>query len=93
LLPGLQPVVASTDDEDVATAIAFDHQGDRGIDNVGTIGRARRRGFATAVTAQLVHEAFDDGCGTATLQASELAERLYAGIGFRGLGRILEYSL
>jgi hypothetical protein len=91
--PSCRVVVASTEGEDVATAVAFDHEGDRGIYNVGTIGHARRRGFATAITTQLVHDAFDDGCATATLQASEMAEHLYPRIGFRQLGRILEYSL
>jgi hypothetical protein len=36
-------------------------------------------------------EARDRGCRTASLQASSMAEGLYAAIGFRDLGRILEY--
>jgi hypothetical protein len=32
------------------------------------------------------------GCETATVQATPMAERLYAALGFRDLGRILEYA-
>jgi len=31
------------------------------------------------------------GCQTATLQSTEMAKRVYAAVGFRDLGRILEY--
>jgi hypothetical protein len=43
------------------------------------------------VTALLAHEAATRGCRTASLQSSEMAERIYAAIGFRDLGRFLEY--
>jgi ribosomal protein S18 acetylase RimI-like enzyme len=84
-------VVARWQDESASTAIAFDHEGDCGIYNVGTRVHARRRGLGTAVTALLAHEAAERGCHTASLQSSEMAERLYAAIGFRDLGRFLEY--
>jgi predicted GNAT family acetyltransferase len=42
------------------------------------------------VTALLLHDALAAGCTTASLQA--MAERLYARLGFRDLGRILEYA-
>jgi ribosomal protein S18 acetylase RimI-like enzyme len=83
--------VARLDGEDVATAIAFDLHGDRGIYNVGTLEHARRRGLATALTTDLVHEAAARGCRTASVQSTAMAEGLYAAIGFRDLGRILEY--
>jgi predicted GNAT family acetyltransferase len=51
----------------------------------------RRRGLGTAVTARLVEDAAARGCATATLQATETAERLYAAVGFRDLGRFVEY--
>jgi ribosomal protein S18 acetylase RimI-like enzyme len=66
--------------------------GDCGIYNVGTVEHARRRGLGTAVTAVLVHDALERGCRTASLQVTEMAERVYAAVGFRGLGRFLEYS-
>ena len=77
--------------ESVSTAIAFDLDSDCGIYNVGTIESARRRGLATALTAIHLHDARDRGCQTASLQSTEVAERVYAALGFRDLGRILEY--
>jgi GNAT superfamily N-acetyltransferase len=77
--------------ETVATAMAFDLDGDCGIYNVGTIEHARRRGLATALTAVQLQNARERGCETASLQATPMAERLYAAAGFHDLGRILEY--
>jgi hypothetical protein len=31
------------------------------------------------------------GCETASLQSTTMAEHLYAAVGFRNIGRILEY--
>ena len=46
---------------DVAAAMAFDHDGDCGIYNVGTLEAYRRRGIATALTAlQLRYVGFRD---------------------------------
>jgi ribosomal protein S18 acetylase RimI-like enzyme len=84
-------VVACSDGESASTAIALDHDGDCGIYNVGTRAHARRRGLGTAVTALLAHDAAARGCRTASLQSSEMAERMYAALGFRDLGRFLEY--
>ena len=79
------------DGEIVAAALAFDFGGDCGIYNVGTVEKARRRGLGTALTALRVHDAAARGCRTASLQSTEMAERVYAAVGFRDLGRILEY--
>jgi ribosomal protein S18 acetylase RimI-like enzyme len=84
-------LVARLAGENVATAIALDQGTDCGIYNVGTREHARRRGLGTAVTMAHLLEARDRGCRTASLQASAMAEGLYAAIGFRDLGRILEY--
>jgi GNAT superfamily N-acetyltransferase len=84
-------VLARLDGETVATAIAYDLDGDCGIYNVVTLEQARRRGLATAVTALQLHDARARGCETASLQATPMAERLYAAAGFHDLGRILEY--
>ena len=59
--------------------------------NVITLERARRRGLGTALTAVHLHDALARGCQTASLQSTEMAERVYAAVGFRDLGRILEY--
>jgi predicted GNAT family acetyltransferase len=38
-----------------------------------------------------VHDALARGCETASVQSTEMAERVYAAVGFRDLGRFLEY--
>ena len=75
----------------VAAALAYDFAGDCGIYNVGTVERARRRGLGTALTTAQVYAARARGCRTASLQSTQMAERVYAAVGFRDLGRILEY--
>jgi hypothetical protein len=52
---------------------------------------AWRRGLGTALTATHLHNALARGCQTASLQSTAMAERVYAAVGFRDLGRILEY--
>jgi ribosomal protein S18 acetylase RimI-like enzyme len=84
-------LVARLDGEAVATAMALDADGDCGIYNVTTAPHARRRGLGTALTLLHAQEAFARGCRTASLQSTEMAERLYAAVGFRDLGRFLEY--
>lgn len=97
LLAGVDPdafhvVIARHGGSGAATGMAFDHDGDCGIFNVVTVPGARRRGLGTAVTAKLLHDARARGCLTATLQATEMAERVYAAAGFRDLGLIQEFS-
>jgi ribosomal protein S18 acetylase RimI-like enzyme len=87
----LHVVVGRLAGEDVTTALAFDHAGDCGIYNVATLEGARRRGLATALTAHCLREGVRRGCSTASLQASPMAEGVYAAVGFRDLGRFLEY--
>lgn len=84
-------LVAQLAGENVATAMAFDHSGDCGIYNVTTLERARRRGLGTALSALHAHDALARGCQTASLQSTEVAEHVYTAVGFRDLGRILEY--
>jgi GNAT superfamily N-acetyltransferase len=83
-------LMADSDGARVATALAFDAGDDTGIFNVSTVERARRRGLGTALTARLAHDALARGRTTATLQSTPMAERVYAAVGFRDLGRILE---
>jgi ribosomal protein S18 acetylase RimI-like enzyme len=78
--------------ETVSAAIAYDFGGDCGIYNVETHEHTRRRGLGTALTALHIRHARVRGCRTATLQSTEMAERLYASVGFRDLGRFLEYA-
>jgi GNAT superfamily N-acetyltransferase len=96
LLSGADPsafhiLVAQFAGEHVATAMAFDHNGDCGVFNMGTLEPARRRGLGTALAARHVRDAIERGCSTASLQSTTMAERVYARVGFRDLGRILEY--
>jgi len=96
-LAGIDPdafhvVVGYLDGEGVAAGISYDHDGDCGIYNVVTREHARRRGIGTAVTAALLRDARGRGCETASLQSTPLAERVYAAVGFRDLGAILEHA-
>jgi GNAT superfamily N-acetyltransferase len=96
LLSGADPsafhlLVTRLAGEDVATALAFDHDGDCGVYNMSTLEAARRRGLGTALTAGHVRDALERGCSTASLQSTPMAERVYAAVGFRDLGRFLEY--
>ncbi|HEX3238810.1 MAG TPA: GNAT family N-acetyltransferase [Solirubrobacterales bacterium] len=74
-----------------ATLMAFDHGGDCGIYMVGTTPAARRQGLATMLSAHAIAEARARGCTTVSLQSTPMAEGVYAGIGFRDLGRFHEY--
>jgi GNAT superfamily N-acetyltransferase len=84
-------LVARAGSENAATAMAFDHHDDCGIYNVTTLEPARRRGLGTALTVVQLRAARVRGCRTASLQSTPMAERVYAAVGFRDLGRILEY--
>jgi GNAT superfamily N-acetyltransferase len=96
LLAGVDPddfevLVARSDGQGAATVLAFDHGGDRGIFNLGTLPASRRRGLGTGLTTLLLHQAAESGCATASVQCSELAEGLFAALGFQDLGRFIEY--
>jgi len=84
--------VARSSGEDAAMLMAFDHDGDCGIYMVGTRPGARRRGLATALSAHAIGRAGERGCTTASLQSTEMAESVYARVGFRDLGRFEEYT-
>jgi ribosomal protein S18 acetylase RimI-like enzyme len=90
-LSAFRLLVARLDGTAAAAALAFDHAGDCGIYNVETLEYARRRGLGTALTVVLLHDARSRGCQTASLQATPMAERVYAAVGFRDLGRFIEY--
>ena len=49
------------DGDPVATGMAFDHDGDAGVYNVGTLDRARRRGLGSAVVGVLLRDARGPG--------------------------------
>src|SRR5215216_2344574 len=70
-------LVGRLDGENVATAMAFDLDGDCGIYNLGTLEHARRRGLGTALTALHLHNALGRGCRTASLQSTEIRGRVH----------------
>ena len=84
-------LAARVDGEMVAAALAYDFGDDCGIYNVGTVEKARRCGLGAALTTAQVYDARERGCRTASLQSTPMAERVYGAVGFRDLGRILEY--
>jgi hypothetical protein len=53
-------------------------------------GCARWR-WRSALTALHLYQARERGCTTASVQATEMAEGIYAAIRFRDLGRFVEY--
>lgn len=97
LLDGVNPEafhvrIARLHGESVTAGISYDRDRDCGIYNVGTLVHARRQGLGTALTALLAHDARSRGCRTASLQSTPMAEHVYAALGFRDLGRFLEYG-
>jgi hypothetical protein len=87
----LHPLAVRLDGEIVAASLAYDCGTDCGIYNVSTREPFRRRGLGTAVTLAQLYAARERGCHTASLQATAMAEGMYAALGFRNLGRFLEY--
>jgi ribosomal protein S18 acetylase RimI-like enzyme len=84
-------LVARVHGENVAAGMAYDHEGDCGVFNLGTLNYARRRGVGTALTALHLYRARERGCTTASLQSTKEAQGVYSAVGFRDLGRFIEY--
>ena len=83
---------ARLDGVPVAAGMAFHHDGDCGIFNVGTVESARRRGIGAAVTRALLDDGAVRGQATASLQSTPMGERVYASVGFHAVDRILEFT-
>jgi N6-L-threonylcarbamoyladenine synthase len=83
-------VARDEDGRALSTALALRIGDDCHVAFVATDPAARRRGLAGRVLARLLADAAADGCTTASLNATEIAESLYARAGFTGLGRIVE---
>ncbi|MDG6103152.1 GNAT family N-acetyltransferase [Dactylosporangium aurantiacum] len=64
---------------------------DVNVSFVATLPRARRRGLARSVLRRALHDARDGGFATASLQATPMAERLYAAEGFAAVGAWQEW--
>ncbi|HST38590.1 MAG TPA: GNAT family N-acetyltransferase [Conexibacter sp.] len=83
-------VARGEDGRALSTALALRIGDDCHVAFVATDPAARRRGLAGRVLARLLADAAADGCTTASLNATEIAESLYARAGFVALGRIVE---
>jgi ribosomal protein S18 acetylase RimI-like enzyme len=84
LAPGpLRGYRADHDGHPASVALALHHDGDCGVSFVATAPQARRRGLARDVMARVAVEARADGCTSASLQATDLGEKLYAALGYR----------
>ena len=71
--------------------MTIDVGSDVNISAVVTHPEHRGRGLASAVTTAALADAKARGFDTGTLQATPVAERLYARLGFRPLGRWQEW--
>lgn len=83
----VRPHVALTDGEPAAALLALRFGGDCYFWFVGTAPACRGRGLASELMRHSPREAQKDGCTTATLESTAMAERMYAGLGFRSFGR------
>jgi len=80
------------DGELVATSsLAFD-DGVAGIYNVATLPHARRKGFATALTAHAARDGRDLGASVAILQSSKAGFSVYSSLGFEQVGELDQYT-
>ena len=53
-----------------------------GVYFVATLGEARGKGFADAVTRAVTNAAFDDGAAASTLQPSSMGDPIYRRMGY-----------
>jgi ribosomal protein S18 acetylase RimI-like enzyme len=90
-VPGLAAWVMVRDDVAVAGAWSCLHDSDCGIYTVGTSRPWRRRGLARALVEHILADAHRQGTGTATLQTTRMARRLYESLGFEPAGRYEEW--
>jgi ribosomal protein S18 acetylase RimI-like enzyme len=71
--------------------LALDEDGGAGLYNVATLAAYRRRGVATALTAQALTSAQAAGMRNIELQASAEGQVIYERLGFRTHGAWIEY--
>ena len=84
LPPGLlHPYVAELRGRPASVALALHHQQDCGISFVATAPHARRQGLASDVMHRVHVDARNAGMTSATLQATNLGEKLYVALGYR----------
>jgi hypothetical protein len=74
---------ADHDGRPASVALALHHDEDCGISFVATAPYARRQGLASDVMQRVAADAREAGCTSATLQATDLGEKLYRALGYR----------
>lgn len=85
--------IGRLDGRAVATATVLYARGVAGLYNVGVVPEARRRGIGAAMTLVALGEARGRGYRVGVLgAATEIAERLYRGLGFREVCSLLHYT-
>jgi GNAT superfamily N-acetyltransferase len=87
--PGVAFYLAEVDGEPVATGVGCIVEGLAGVYSVATPPEHRRRGYGSAVVAQIVADGFAAGAQLAYLQASAMGTSVYAKLGFR---RVLDWG-
>jgi GNAT superfamily N-acetyltransferase len=95
-VPGLRTYAIEGDITELATGlvaglVALPVGTDVNISFVATRGGSRRRGLASALVRAALHDAGETGSRTASLQATPMAERLYARLGFEPVGHWQEW--
>ncbi len=91
--PGLSLYLAYRDGRAVGTGLLFDSDGVSGIHMLGVVPAYRHRGLARALMHTLMLQARRGGSRNVTLQASDLGESLYAGLGFERRFGIRNYAV
>lgn len=84
--------LARCEGEPACSAVTFDHAGDCSLQMIETVERFHRRGLATALVRHALRQAQERGAASASLQATPMAESLYAAVGSRTLGRYVEWQ-
>ena len=82
-VPGFESYLGVMDGEAVGTSSMYAGNGIAGVYNVATLASHRRQGIGEAMTWRAVTQGHEDGCTTATLQASVMGKPVYERMGFR----------
>ena len=84
---------ARRDGEAVSALLARHLEGDCYFWLVATVPEAQGRGIAAELMRTALRDARVAGCTTTTLESTKVAEGLYAGLGYRALGRYQMWEL
>lgn len=91
--PGVYYYLGRLNGELVTTTLLFLGGGIAGIYNTATLPHARRHGVASAVAREALFGARAMGYHIAALQATEMGEPVYRGLGFEACGHVNFYIL